>query len=118
MFMERSSLQLFALKFSHFRVGAAMPVVFAYFTEFLSMKNRGPMIGFLASFWMVGNIMTAGIAWFIIPKLHLGSHVGDIFYGSWRIFVALCSIPSISSALFVFLLPESPKFLQKVRTQV
>ena len=118
MFMERSSLQLLALEFSHFRVGAAMPVVFAYFTEFLSMKNRGPMIGFLASFWMVGNIMTAGIAWFIIPKLHLGSHVGDIFYGSWRIFVALCSIPSISSALFVFLLPESPKFLQKVRTQV
>eukprot|EP00795_Rhopilema_esculentum_P017564 gene17564-9194_t len=104
---------LFLRLMSGVGVGAAMPVVFAYFTEFLSMKNRGPMIGFLASFWMVGNIMTAGIAWFIIPKLHLGSHVGDIFYGSWRIFVALCSIPSISSALFVFLLPESPKFLQK-----
>lgn len=91
-----------------------MPVVFAYFTEFLSQERRGPMIGFLASFWMVGNIMTAGIAWFIIPQLHLGSPIGDIFFGSWRIFVALCSIPSITSAIFIFLMPESPKYLQKV----
>lgn len=91
-----------------------MPVVFSYFTEFLSLERRGPWIGFLASFWMVGNIMTAGIAWFIIPKLHLGSPVGDIFYGSWRIFVAVCSFPSITSAVFIFLMPESPKYLQKV----
>ena len=91
-----------------------MPVVFAYFTEFLSQERRGPLIGVLASFWMVGNIMTAGIAWFIIPQLHLGSPIGDIFFGSWRIFVALCSIPSISSAIFIFLMPESPKYLQKV----
>ena len=91
-----------------------MPVVFSFFTEFLSRERRGPMIGFLASFWMVGNIMTAGIAWLIIPRLNLAGRIGGINYHSWRIFVALCSIPSLSSALFIFLLPESPKYLQKV----
>ena len=91
-----------------------MPVVFSYFTEFLSLEKRGPWIGLLASFWMIGNIMTAGIAWFIIPKLYLGAPVGEIFFGSWRIFVAVCSFPSISSAIFVFLMPESPKYLDKV----
>ena len=91
-----------------------MPVVFSYFTEFLSLDKRGPWIGLLASFWMIGNIMTAGIAWFIIPKLQLGAPVGDIFFGSWRIFVAICSAPSITSAIFIFLMPESPKFLEKV----
>lgn len=91
-----------------------MPVVFSFFTEFLSRERRGPMIGFLASFWMVGNIMTAGIAWLIIPRLNLAGRIGGINYHSWRIFVALCSIPSLSSALFIFLLPESPKYLQKI----
>jgi len=107
-------LFLFFRFMSGIGVGAAMPVVFSYFTEFLSLEKRGPWIGLLASFWMIGNIMTAGIAWFIIPKLHLGAPVGEIFFGSWRIFVAVCSFPSISSAIFVFLMPESPKYLEKI----
>ena len=91
-----------------------MPVVFSFFTEFLAKDKRGPMIGLLASFWMVGNIVTAGIAWLVIPRTGLGASVGTIWFGSWRIFVALCAFPSLSSAVFMFLMPESPKFLQKV----
>ena len=97
-----------------FRVGAAMPILFSYFIEFLSKTRRGPMIGFLASFWMVGNIITSGIAWLIIPRVDMGVSVKNIYYGSWRIFVAVCSLPALTSALFVFLMPESPKYLQKV----
>ncbi|KAG7245588.1 hypothetical protein CRUP_036005, partial [Coryphaenoides rupestris] len=33
---------------------------------------------------------------------------------SWRVFVVLCSIPSLSSALlFSLMMPESPKFLME-----
>ena len=99
--------------YSH-SVGAAMPVVFSYFTEFMPRTKRGPMIGILATFWMLGNIVTSGIAWLVIPRLGLGGHLGSMYYGSWRIFVALCAFPSLSSAFFLYLLPESPKFLQKV----
>ena len=97
-----------------FRVGAAMPILFSYFIEFLSKTRRGPMIGFLASFWMVGNIITSGVAWLIIPRDNMGGPLKSIHYGSWRIFVAVCSLPALTSALFVFLMPESPKSLQKV----
>eukprot|EP00794_Sanderia_malayensis_P000132 gene132-743_t len=113
-FANEFLLFLFFRFMSGIGVGAAMPVVFSYFTEFLSRDRRGPMIGVLASFWMVGNILTAGIAWLVIPKLQLGSAVGSIWYGSWRIFVALCAVPSLSSAIFIFIMPESPKYLQKI----
>ena len=96
-------------------VGAAMPVLFSYYIEFIPKDKRGPMIGFLASFWMVGNILTATIAWIIIPQVELGGMVDSMFFfGSWRIFVVIGSFPSLSSALLFFCLPESPKFLQKV----
>lgn len=32
-------------------------------------------------------------------------------YNSWRIFLAICSIPSVLVAVFLFFLPESPKYL-------
>ena len=91
-----------------------MPILFSYFIEFLSKTRRGPMIGFLASFWMVGNIITSGVAWLLIPRVDMTVPVKNIQYGSWRIFVAVCSLPALTSALLVFLMPESPKYLQKV----
>lgn len=92
-------------------VGAAMPVVFSYFTEFLPKEKRGPMIGMLATFWMCGNIITSGIGWAVIPH-KIGGYIAGIHYSSWRVFVAICAFPSLSAWLLIFLMPESPKFLQ------
>lgn len=92
-----------------------MPVLFSYYVEFIPKNRRGPMIGFLASFWMVGNILTSAIAWLIIPKVQLGGYVNDsLWFGSWRIFVVMGSVPALSSALLFFCLPESPKYLYMV----
>lgn len=30
---------------------------------------------------------------------------------SWQIFIAICSIPSLSSGLLAIIMPESPRFL-------
>lgn len=37
-------------------VGGSIPVVFAYFSEFVPVHNRGKMITALASFWMIGMV--------------------------------------------------------------
>mgnify|MGYP001141492955 CR=1 FL=1 len=68
-------------------VGGSIPVVFTYFAEFLPAKNRGRYIIFLASFWMLGAIFTAGLAWISIEQV------------GWRVFVALCVIPALTGAI-------------------
>lgn len=72
------------------------------------------MISALATFWMAGNILAAGVAWLVIPRTYLIAHWGWLDFQSWRLFVVLCSVPSLSSALiFRLFMPESPKFLME-----
>ncbi|KAK6178546.1 hypothetical protein SNE40_013313 [Patella caerulea] len=92
-------------------VGGSIPVIFTYFVEFQPKNKRGSMISLLATFWMGGNILAAGLAWLVIPHEGLGYFSPTFRYNSWRIFIALCTIPSLSSAAMFVLMPESPKFL-------
>ena len=104
----------FLFCFFYYRVGAAVPVIYTYFIEFLTKEKRGPLLGLVSTFWMLGGILTSLIAWLIIPRTYLGSYLGKLWYGSWRLFVAVCSFPAFTAALFLFLMPESPKYLQEV----
>ncbi|XP_068458448.1 synaptic vesicle glycoprotein 2C [Clinocottus analis] len=95
-------------------VGGSIPVIFSYFSEFMPRLRRGAMISALATFWMAGNILAAGLAWLVIPRTWAHFSVGRLDFQSWRLFVVLCSIPSLTSALlFRLLMPESPKFLME-----
>uniref|UniRef100_A0A3P9LGE4 Synaptic vesicle glycoprotein 2 n=1 Tax=Oryzias latipes TaxID=8090 RepID=A0A3P9LGE4_ORYLA len=95
------------------RVGGSIPVIFSYFSEFMPRLRRGAMISALATFWMAGNILAA-LAWMVIPRTWAHVSLGALDFQSWRLFVVLCSIPSLSSALiFKLLMPESPKFLME-----
>lgn len=59
--------------------------------------------------------ISPGLAWIVIPRTWSHFSLGFLDFQSWRLFVALCSIPSIVSALiFKFFMPESPKFLMEV----
>lgn len=88
-------------------VGGSIPVIFSYFSEFMPRLRRGAMISALATFWMAGNILAAGLAWVVIPQTWAK-------FQSWRLFVVLCSVPSLTSALlFRLLMPESPRFLME-----
>ncbi|KAF4094861.1 synaptic vesicle glycoprotein 2B isoform X1 [Onychostoma macrolepis] len=100
--------------FSGVGVGGSIPVIFSYFSEFQPRLRRGAMISALAAFWMAGNILAAGVAWLVIPRTYLSAHWGWLDFQSWRLFVVLCSVPSLSSALiFRLFMPESPKFLME-----
>nr|XP_057930797.1 synaptic vesicle glycoprotein 2B [Doryrhamphus excisus] len=95
-------------------VGGSIPVIFSYFSEFMPRLRRGAMISALATFWMAGNILAAGLAWLVIPRTWAHFVMGQLDFKSWRVFVVLCSIPSLTSALiFRLLMPESPKFLME-----
>ncbi|XP_056596561.1 synaptic vesicle glycoprotein 2C [Triplophysa dalaica] len=100
--------------FSGLGVGGSIPVIFSYFSEFQPCLRRGAMISALATFWMAGNILVAGVAWLVIPRTSLNVRLSWMDFQSWRLFVVLCSIPSLSSALiFRLFMPESPKFLME-----
>ena len=45
-----------------------MPVIFAYYTEFQPKDRRGSMISLLATFWMSGNIIAAGMSFRIFLR--------------------------------------------------
>ena len=96
------------------RVGGSIPVIFSYFSEFFSKKRRGPFIIILSMFWTVGQVYTALLAWLVIPRGCIKFHLFGLEFHNWRVFAMLCTIPSLSSALFLFLLPESPSFLLHV----
>jgi len=92
-------------------VGGSIPVVWSYFAEFQPSPRRGAALSFLASFWMVGNLTVAGLAWIVIPRQIGWTDPEGFLYNSWRIFVALSAIPSLLVAMALVFLPESPKFL-------
>lgn len=92
-------------------VGGSMPVVFTYFSEFQSKKRRGAMISALATFWMGGNIIAAGLAWVVILYSRVNVVLLDFSYSSWRLYLSVCTLPSLTSVLIFLLMPESPKFL-------
>lgn len=92
-------------------VGGSSPVIFTYYSEFQSKTRRGGMVSALATFWMCGNIIAAGLAWVVIVYIKINFHLSDFSYSNWRLYLALCTLPSLTSVLVFLLMPESPKYL-------
>jgi len=111
--LSQEKISFFIIRFvSGVGVGGSIPVVWTYFGEFQPPNKRGMMLSLLATFWMVGNVVVAVLAWMVIPR-DLGINEGPFLYNSWRIFTFLCAVPAFAVSLLLFSLPESPKFLLK-----
>lgn len=122
-------------------VGGSIPVLFAYFCEFLPSSKRAMYLVGLATFWMVGQLIAGGFAWGVIGTVECfydqnqtlaqncqafqASECEQVFLGrrddpnsvgveAWRLFTVLAAMPAIFSALLICTLPESPKWLQSV----
>lgn len=95
---------------SGFGVGGSTPILFTYASEFLPSAKRGQYLVWVACFWMVGGLVTAGMAWGMLsgePHWRWGSFT----VASWRVFVIACAVPSALAALTLWPMPESPKFM-------
>lgn len=82
-----------------FGVGGTLPVDYAIFSEYLPREQRGRWLVLLESFWAVGTIVAAGLAWLLIPRL------------GWRWLLAVSAVPGLIIFLIRRHIPESPRYL-------
>jgi len=84
-------------------IGSTVPPLFTLCSELAPPAQRGLCVTIAASFWMVGSIYVAVTAWWWL---------GVLDAGYWRLFAALCAIPSGLGWFLVWKkVPESPRFL-------
>ncbi|XP_058855222.1 synaptic vesicle glycoprotein 2B-like [Acipenser ruthenus] len=111
-FVQGYGFFLFFRLISGFGIGGSIPIVYSYFSEFLCREKRGEHLSWLCMFWMIGGIYASSMAWGIIPHYGWGSSMGTSYqFHSWRVFVLVCTLPSISSLIGLIFMPESPRFL-------
>lgn len=119
-----------------FSVGGSQPIVFSYVSEFFSEKQRGPVIVILASCWQPGIIFTgrwwseskigltfcifilALLAWILLgikgPDQSVSFYIGSLHFVNWRLFLIICTIPALISAVSLLFMPETPAYLLHV----
>ncbi|XP_055273717.1 synaptic vesicle glycoprotein 2B [Moschus berezovskii] len=111
-FVQGYGAFLFCRLISGIGIGGALPIVFAYFSEFLSREKRGEHLSWLGIFWMTGGIYASAMAWSIIPHYGWGFSMGSNYhFHSWRVFVIVCALPCTVSMVALKFMPESPRFL-------
>ncbi|XP_037367337.1 synaptic vesicle glycoprotein 2B isoform X1 [Talpa occidentalis] len=111
-FVQGYGAFLFCRLISGIGIGGALPIVFAYFSEFLSREKRGEHLSWLGIFWMTGGLYASAMAWSIIPHYGWGFSMGTNYhFHSWRVFVIVCALPCTVSLLALKFMPESPRFL-------
>ncbi len=82
-----------------FGVGGTLPVDYSLFAEYLPTKERGKYLVYLESFWALGSLVGAGLAWLLVPTL------------GWRALLAVSALPGIIIYFVRRYVPESPRYL-------
>ncbi|MDI6695385.1 MAG: MFS transporter [Anaerolineales bacterium] len=82
-----------------FGVGGTLPVDYSTFAEYLPTRQRGRYLVLLESFWALGTIAAAGLAWLVTPTL------------GWRWLLALSALPGLLIFWIRRYVPESPRYL-------
>jgi putative MFS transporter len=90
-----------------FGVGGMLPVASALLSEFVPTRSRGKFLVLLESFWIVGTLIAAFLAWYIIPKPDLG----------WRVLFMIAGLPIFTVLLIYKFVPESPRYLMLVKRE-
>jgi putative MFS transporter len=82
-----------------FGLGGALPLDFSLFAEYLPRRNRGRWLVLLESFWGVGTLAAAGLAWILVPTL------------GWRYLLATSAVAGLGVLWVRMRVPESPRWL-------
>lgn len=92
---------LCALRFvAGFGLGGELPVASTLVSESMPVKERGRAVVLLESFWALGWILSALIAFFVIPD-----------YG-WRVAFAIGAVPALYALYLRRAIDDSPKFAE------
>lgn len=82
-------------------LGGELPVASTLVSESVEAKERGRVVVLLESFWAAGWIISAIIAYFIIPN------------HGWRIALLITALPAFYAIYLRLKLPDSPKYTEK-----
>jgi putative MFS transporter len=85
-------------------VGGTLPVDYAIMSEYLPTKQRGKFLVYLESFWALGTIIVALLAWRLIPDPRLADT-------GWRWLLAASAVPGLLGYWVRRSVPESPRYL-------
>lgn len=88
-----------------FGLGGELPVASTLVSESVPASDRGRAVVLLESFWAIGWILSAIIAYFVIPD-----------YG-WRIAFVIGAIPCLYALVLRRTISDSPRFLARQRTK-
>lgn len=116
-FLTPTSAQLTMWRFiAGVGIGATVPSLFSLASEWCPKEVRGAVVTLVASFWMVGSLFVSSLAWILFRRedlqLHENYHDIEASFHTWRIFAAVCALPSALGAVMVYVyVPESPRFL-------
>ncbi|OEF99553.1 MFS transporter [Vulcanibacillus modesticaldus] len=83
-------------------IGAELPVASTLVSEHAPQNVRGRAVVLLESFWALGWIIAALMAYFVIPSSDYG----------WRIALLIGGLPAIYAAVIRKQVPESPVYLE------
>ncbi|MDF2558450.1 MAG: naiP [Bacillales bacterium] len=86
-------------------LGGELPVASTMVSEVAPIEQRGRVVVLLESFWAIGWILSAVIAFFVIPN-----------YG-WRTAMFISALPAFYAIYLRFHLPDSPVTAAKTSTQ-
>ncbi|XP_036143144.1 putative transporter SVOPL isoform X3 [Monomorium pharaonis] len=94
-------------------VGGPLAMAMTYLTEFHSTRYKPRFTIWTGFLFAMANIIPAALGMIILPlDWHIEILKQD--YNSWRIYLLICSIPSVVGLLTAFMLPESPKYLMAI----
>lgn len=79
-------------------LGGELPVASTLVSESVEAKERGRVVVLLESFWAAGWILSALIAYFVIPSF------------GWRVALIITALPAFYALYLRRNLPDSPKF--------
>ncbi len=83
-------------------VGGTLPVDYALTAEYLPKARRGRFLVYLESFWALGTVLIALIAWAVVPAMP---------QTGWRWIFAINAVPGLLGFWVRLWVPESPRFL-------
>ncbi|XP_026727132.1 synaptic vesicle glycoprotein 2B-like [Trichoplusia ni] len=103
-------LLLAARTINGFVIGGPATLVFSYLSDLVGAKKRQLYLSVVGMSFIVAWLILPAVAWLVIPfKMENSNTLLPIY--SWRLFLALASIPGFISGGWVLYLPESPRLL-------
>ena len=82
-----------------FGLGAEVPLVFTYLSEFLPARHRGMLTATIVAFWQGASFVAGGLAIYVIPAY------------TWRGMFIFAAVPVVLLLIPVLRIPESIRFL-------